>query len=751
MKVYFIFAFLFFNIINFEARSHELKLKSDIFYDGKPQKAAMEALAERLLKVNKIQKLDATSYFILKLASKSGLESKADIQSLVEKASTDTNDNKTKLVPYLLAIKALKKNADTNLSLAKALKMEFRTSFKTLDDLSASKVINSFVRDLNKSETAYTRELNKHKGKDFISVDDASELVLVYQEYQNTLLWEPVIDTLIAEDDNARYVIDKKLLVKTPEGAQIAAMYYRPKDKKKPIPALLRHTIYVKPKWDISIIRESAARGYIGAVSYTRGKAHSPEEIVPYLYEGRDVTAVINWLSAQSWNDGQVGMFGGSYDGFTQWAAAKYMPKALKTIVPYVAGSPGNSLPMENNIFLLVNYAWPFYTTNNKTLDHVVYRDNDRWRSLNDKWYQSGRSFREVDKVDGQPNPWFQSWLEHPSFDQYWQSQIPYKQDFAKVNIPVFSIAGYFDDGQRASINYMNDHYKYNPQAQHYLLIGPYDHFGAQRATKKAILRDYTIDPIAHFDTLEITYQWMDHIFRGANKPALLKDRVNYQVMGSNKWKHAPSLKKVSNEELTLYLSEVKEGNKYVLSQKKPSKPAYLTQRVDYADRTTINNDYYPYPIVDKKPEMTTGYVFMSEPFEQPIEVSGTFFGKIDATINKRDMDFGVTLYEVMPDGRLFHLSYYLGRASYAKDMTKRILLESGKVETLPFTRTGMTSRMLSRGSRLLVTLDINKNAYAQINYGTGKNVSDENISDAKEPLKVYWHNSSYIKVPIVR
>src|SRR5205814_4274051 len=89
----------------------------------------------------------------------------------------------------------------------------------------------------------------------------------------------------------------------------------------------------------------------------------------------------------------------------------------------------------------------------------------------------------------------------------------------------------------------------------------------------------------------------------------------------------------------------------------------------------------------------------------------------IRASINKKDMDIGVVAYEVMPDGELFHLSYFLGRASYAGDMSVRKLLTPGKVESIPFDKTRMTSRQLSRGSRLLVTLNVNKNPYAQINY----------------------------------
>jgi len=103
----------------------------------------------------------------------------------------------------------------------------------------------------------------------------------------------------------------------------------------------------------------------------------------------------------------------------------------------------------------------------------------------------------------------------------------------------------------------------------------------------------------------------------------------------------------------------------------------------------------------------------------------------------------------MMPNGQLVHLSYFIGRASYAKDMTVRRLLTPGQVESIPFDKTRMVSRRLSSGSRLLVTLNVNKNAFAQINYGTGKDVSDEDIGDAMPPLQVKWQTGSYVKIPI--
>ena len=220
--------------------------------------------------------------------------------------------------------------------------------------------------------------------------------------------------------------------------------------------------------------------------------------------------------------------------------------------------------------------------------------------------------------------------------------------------------------------------------------------------------------------------------------------------MGENEWKHAPSLEKMHNAMLTFYLSNEKSGNFYKLSLKKTASSSYLSQEVNFADRnTTNNNDYYPFPIIEKATDTTSGLFFISEPFDEPVSIDGSFAGDLRTSINKKDMDIGIALFEVMPDGRYFHLSYYLGRASYAEDMSKRKLLTPGKIESIRFDRSRMVCRQLSKGSRLLVVLNINKNSDAQVNYGTGKDVSDENIEDGKIPLQIKWFSDSIIRIPV--
>lgn len=553
------------------------------------------------------------------------------------------------------------------------------------------------------------------------------------------------------KDAISNYDIQDSVSIKTRGGATISAMVVRKKGDVNPKPVILQYTIYVRDKdRDMRAIKESADHGYIGVIAYTRGKRFSPNEIFPYENDGNDAFDVIDWISKQKWCNGSVGMFGGSYNGFTQWAACKTMHPALKTIVPYVANRPGMGLPMENNIFINPNYEWAFYVGNNKYLDTLTGNDRQRFRKMQNKWWQTGVAYNRLDSVDGVPNKWFQRWINHPSFDNYWQKMAPYQKDFTQIKIPVLAFDGYYNDSQNSSLYYLRELQKYSPETPAYLIIGPYGHFGTQRGGE-AILYDYKVDPVALFDINKITYQWFDYILKNGNKPEMLKDKVNYEVIGANEWRSAASIDKMSNDFLTLYLTTNKSGNFYTANSKKPSSNKYLSQEVDFSERRNSNNDYYPDPIIRKGIDTSNGFVFISEPITAPILINGSFIGQIKASINKKDMDFGITLYEVMPSGEYFHLSYFIGRASYATDITKRKLLTPNRIETIPFSNTHLISKQLNKGSRLLIAININKNSFSQLNYGTGKEVSTETINDAKEPLKIKWFNDSFVKIPILK
>ncbi len=542
------------------------------------------------------------------------------------------------------------------------------------------------------------------------------------------------------------------VLIKTRDGATLSATLALPDPRPAgSLPAILVFDIYANPEASRAQAGEFAARGYAGIVAHVRGKAQSPDQVVPYEHDAGDTHAVLDWIVQQPWSDGKVGMVGGSYSGFTAWAATKRRHPALKGIAVSAAAIPGQGLPMYNNVFLSANYQWAFYVTNNKLLDEPLNADGQRWRNLTRAWFESGRPYREIDAVDGTPNPWLARWLMHPAYDKYWQAMVPYEGDFARVKIPVLTITGYYDDAQISALQYLKQHFVHGKNPEHYLVIGPYDHLGTHWRKKPEILRGYAIDPVAQIDSLELKLEFMDYVLRGGAKPALLKNTINYQVMGANVWRHTTSLGAVyGGVPMRQYFSPQKSEGMFSLVNQQPPPGPVTTHEVDLADRTVKFHGFHAWadPIVQGPLSYVTESLFLSQPFEAPTVISGSFTGELNVIVNKKDFDLSVTVYEAMPDGKLFHLGFALQRASYAEDPARRRLLSPGKPAKVRF-ETTMVSRQMLPGSRLLVLLDANKNPMAQVNHGTGMDVSDESVKDAGDPLKIEIQGGSYLEIPL--
>ena len=73
--------------------------------------------------------------------------------------------------------------------------------------------------------------------------------------------------------------------------------------------------------------------------------------------ERADVHTVVEALADQAWSNGNIGMFGLSYPGWTQWMAVSQAPPSLKAIVPASAVIDYHSLVTRNGARLLVGPA----------------------------------------------------------------------------------------------------------------------------------------------------------------------------------------------------------------------------------------------------------------------------------------------------------------------------------------------------------------------------------------------------------
>lgn len=577
----------------------------------------------------------------------------------------------------------------------------------------------------------------------------AAEVVAARQSVLASAYLVPAADRLMRAELERRFIVEDGLTVPMPDGARVAAIMVRPRDPGGRLTALLRFTIYAQDGFAMSDAVDMAAHGYAGIVAYTRGKGRGAGEALPYEHDGQDAATVIEWLAAQPWSDGRVGMFSGSYDASSQWGALKHRPRALMAIATHASNAPGIDTPMQGNVFQSFIYPWPLYTTDAPGLDEVNYGNQARWSALNRNWYVSGRPYRDLPAIDGHPNPIFQTWLNHPAYDSYWQRFIPVGDEFARIDIPVFVATGYFDGGMVGALHYAREHYRHRPNADHRMLIGPYHHF-AMNAGVLANYNDYEIDRAALLELREVRLQWFDHVFRGAPLPEVLSGRINFEVMGANRWRHVDSIAAMADRPMRLFLTGRPEGERLRLAEA-ASAPAERRPelRVDFADRSDV--DFQPPTAIPGPIDTRNALVFATAPLPAPIEVAGAFQGHFEIIANKRDLDLSVSFYEQLPDGRHFPLASYLGRASYMEDRSRRRLLRPGRVQTLEFESQTVTARRLAAGSRIVAVVAVPRQPDIQINYGTGRDVSEESIADAGEPLHVRWLPGSYLELGVSR
>lgn len=625
-----------------------------------------------------------------------------------------------------------------------AFRQAYREIVPRLSDYDAYLVTRWFGVPVSTLQETLQRAFDARRSRGNISQNQAIDLIWTYLTFDAFRSFAPFVPELDGQEDTRRYVTEENVPIKTADGATLSVTIVRAKTA-KPSPTLLEFVLTVSQ----NDARESAARGYVGAVAYARGVYGSPDKQALFENDGADAVAVIDWIAKQSWSDGRVGLYGSGYSGFVAWAAAKHMPPALKAIAASDPIAPGVDVPMSGNIFRNSAYRWAAQVTNAGGTDEKI-KNDAQWLAFEQDWYTSGRRYREFAGMVGSHGQMFRRWLSHPTYDSYWRNMVPYREQFAKITIPVLTTTGYYADGEVGALYYYAQHLKNNPKANHTLLVGPYDE-GVMRRGVQSPLQGYTVDAVAVTDLHELRYQWFDSALKQAKPPGLLKDRVNYELMGANEWRHVPTLEAMTTESQRYYLEEDPASDRNRLNPEKIPETKFLPQTFDLTDRSDAKEPVST-EIFNRTLKPRNGELFATEPLQAPLEVSGLLSGRLDFTVNKQDMDLYVSLYEQLQSGEYIELCEpYEFRASYAKDRTKRQLLKAGVRQQVPFHSERLTARRVAAGSRIVVVLGIVKRPDRQINYGTGDDVSEESIEDARIPMKIRWYGGSYVDLPVRR
>lgn len=332
------------------------------------------------------------------------------------------------------------------------------------------------------------------------------------------------------------------------------------------LPVLWSHTPYTRSVvTDEGVIAPSAiegwgrmlpvlAHGYIIAQADIRGGGASfgQSNGMFSTTESDDAYEITEWLAAQEWCDGNVGMWGRSYLGITQLLCASRQPPHLKAIFPEMAWwdaydvlHPGGilrddlaamwsagvrgldlGLPlMSEDVYGKPAVAWPAAPVDadaDGSLIRAARRDHHRNRDV--YALVSGSPYRDSLDADGQP---------------VWSGRSPsmLRDEIASCDVAIYNYVGWYDGFTRdACLAFTN---LTNPKK---LLIDPNFHGEYFLPSQDRDGSESVCAP--EFDLAAEQRRWFDYWLKGVDNGIMAEPPVTYWMLGADDadpWRTATS------------------------------------------------------------------------------------------------------------------------------------------------------------------------------------------------------------------
>ena len=345
-----------------------------------------------------------------------------------------------------------------------------------------------------------------------------------------------------------KIVIEKDLLIPMRDGTVLKGDLYRPDGPEK-LPVLLNRTPYGKSgpmmRQAMDPVR-AALNDYNVLIQDCRGRYASQGTWTCFTSETQDGYDTIEWAARQPWADGQVGTWGSSYMGVTQWLAATQTPPSLKAMAPgLTASNYHDGWTYQGGAFCLgFNLSW---TMTALAPDRLMKARKDTPAASTELGQVIGgidemRKWLDVIALKDLPMfrigaPFFFDWLEHPAYDSYWRA-IDIETCHQRINVPAFNIGGWYDiflGGTLRNFVGMGAHGA-TPQARagQQLLVGPWPH-GLPRANMAGEVDfGYRAAPLS-IDQDRIVLNFFDRWLKGIQRAQTAP--VQLFAMGPNRWR----------------------------------------------------------------------------------------------------------------------------------------------------------------------------------------------------------------------
>ncbi len=461
----------------------------------------------------------------------------------------------------------------------------------------------------------------------------------------------------------------------------------------KPVPVILQRTPYDKRinhgSHMMLDVRTATAAGYAVVVQDVRGRFASEGKflITPtQAVEGPDGYDTIEWLAAQPWCSGAVGMIGSSYCSLTQLMAAVERPPHLKAIVPEKTGTPARGAVLLDSIMISwcagqamdwLQKAMLRQEAGEKEANIIqdVLRDPQeaaKFLPLNDM---------PLRKIGSLP-----SWQEMIDLFQS-QNEI----DVAAIDVPALVVSGWYDMATTETARiYATLHARDNKsgKGEANIIFGPWEH-----GTAGSALGEVAFSPFAHARMAEVPLNYLDfydrHLKGDKAKPPL---GAKYFVMGSNIWKRAPSWPP-PHRPTPVYLSSggnanSADGDGRLAADATSGSGVPDTYRYDPLNPVpSIGGRYFEAggsragPFDQRRVEQRKDVlVYTGDTLKTGVEIAGPVMLRIFLTCSTPDTDLVVKLCDVRPDGVSYNIIDEYYRCRWREGYDKTLLFEPEKV-----------------------------------------------------------------------
>ncbi|BAT53256.1 Peptidase S15 [Nostoc sp. NIES-3756] len=505
----------------------------------------------------------------------------------------------------------------------------------------------------------------------------------------------------------------------TRDGVRLDADIYHP-DAAGEFPVLLMRqpygraiastVVYAHPTW-------YAAHDYIVIIQDVRGRGTSQGEFKLFAHEIADGEDTVNWAASLPGSNGQVGMYGFSYQGMTQLYAAIAKPPALKTICPAMIGYDlYTDWAYEGGAFCLqTNLAWAIQLA---TETARLQGDKQTYQAL----FAASRNLPLNNPEILQqlaPESFYHDWVAHPQPDAYWQELSP-KTHFQDVDLPMLHIGGWFDTYLRGTLHLYKDMAARASTLQH-LIVGPWAHLPWGRKVGEVDFGTQAASPI---DEMQI--RWFDYFLKGINTGSLNNYPVYLFEMGSNMWQYIPIIKILNQK--TYYLSttglaSIREDAGTLTPNPQPS---------EHKD-VLVHDPWRPVPSVGGHAAIAAGVfershidvradvlTYTSEPLTADLHLLGDVIVEISCTADQPSYDLCAVLSQVYPDGRVYNLTQgYLHCPDATSHITRKIQLQT-------------TCVRISQGNSLRLSLSAACYPAYAMNSGNGSVPHSDSLLNAK-------------------